>query len=113
MTTRRSCEVDGFTEDDDLTQPDLLRTDPADQRLPVFPTESTWAETVAVRTEPQAQRESAARPASSAWVIQLGAMDDEDKAKSMLDEAKSRSGRALAGSVRRPARRARTRRCPG
>jgi D-alanyl-D-alanine carboxypeptidase len=29
-------------------------------------------------------------------VIQLGAMDDEDKAKSMLSEARSRSGSALA-----------------
>jgi D-alanyl-D-alanine carboxypeptidase len=30
------------------------------------------------------------------WVIQLGATDDEDKARTMLDNAKSRSGRALA-----------------
>jgi len=29
-------------------------------------------------------------------VIQLGATDDEDKAKSMLENAKSRSGRALS-----------------
>ena len=42
-----------------------------------------------------ARRETARAPAS-AWVIQLGAMDDEDKAKSMLEEAKSRSGRSLA-----------------
>lgn len=52
------------------------------------------------------RRESAARstqvvadtPASavSSWVIQLGAMDDEGKAKEMLAEARSRSGRTLA-----------------
>jgi D-alanyl-D-alanine carboxypeptidase len=39
------------------------------------------------------------RPATvTAWVIQLGATDDEDKAKEILDDAKSRSGRALAGA---------------
>jgi D-alanyl-D-alanine carboxypeptidase len=49
---------------------------------------------------PQAARaEIVTRPPVSAWVIQLGAMDDEDKAKSMLDEAKSRSGRALANAA--------------
>ena len=32
----------------------------------------------------------------TAWVIQLGAMDDEDKAKSMLAEARNRAGGALA-----------------
>lgn len=36
------------------------------------------------------------RPAVTGWVIQLGATDDEDKAKAMLDEARSRSGRLLA-----------------
>jgi D-alanyl-D-alanine carboxypeptidase len=36
------------------------------------------------------------RPTVSAWVIQLGAMDDEGKAKEMLSDARSRSGRALA-----------------
>jgi D-alanyl-D-alanine carboxypeptidase len=30
------------------------------------------------------------------WVIQLGAMDDEDKAKAVLDQARTRSGRILA-----------------
>ena len=48
--------------------------------------------TAAARAESRqhARRETARAPAS-AWVIQLGAMDDEDKAKSMLEEAKSRS----------------------
>jgi D-alanyl-D-alanine carboxypeptidase len=36
------------------------------------------------------------RPALTAWVIQLGAMDDEGKAKAVLDEARTRSGRMLA-----------------
>jgi D-alanyl-D-alanine carboxypeptidase len=37
-----------------------------------------------------------ARVTPTAWVIQLGAMDDEDKAKSMLSEARSRVGSTLA-----------------
>ena len=32
----------------------------------------------------------------TSWVIQLGALDDEVKAKAILDHARSRSGRALA-----------------
>jgi D-alanyl-D-alanine carboxypeptidase len=39
---------------------------------------------------------SGARITPTAWVIQLGAMDDEDKAKSMLSEARSRAGGALS-----------------
>ncbi|QFU16686.1 D-alanyl-D-alanine carboxypeptidase [Microvirga thermotolerans] len=38
----------------------------------------------------------AARPAVTGWVIQLGATDDEDKAKAMLDAARAKSGRLLA-----------------
>ncbi|MGE0510377.1 MAG: alpha-(1-_3)-arabinofuranosyltransferase family protein [Acidimicrobiia bacterium] len=56
---RGSQDVVGFTEDDDLTRPDLLRTDPADQRLPVFPADSTWAETVAVQSGPVRARATA------------------------------------------------------
>ncbi|WP_264045696.1 serine hydrolase [Methylobacterium flocculans] len=37
-----------------------------------------------------------ARITPTAWVIQLGAMDDEDKAKSMLADARSRAGGALS-----------------
>jgi len=36
------------------------------------------------------------RPAVTGWIIQLGATDDEQKAKSILEKARSRSGRALA-----------------
>jgi D-alanyl-D-alanine carboxypeptidase len=36
------------------------------------------------------------RLAVTGWVIQLGATDDEDKAKAMLDAARTRSGRLLA-----------------
>jgi D-alanyl-D-alanine carboxypeptidase len=45
---------------------------------------------------PETRQEEARRPAASAWLIQLGATDDEGKAKSILEDAKSRSGRALA-----------------
>ena len=34
--------------------------------------------------------------AASGWVIQLGATDDEGKAKAILEQARSRSGRILA-----------------
>lgn len=66
------------------------------------------AETAAapVRTAsvaPEAPRASAPeprsaqqRPAAGGWVIQLGATDDEAKAKAMLDAARDRSGRLLA-----------------
>jgi D-alanyl-D-alanine carboxypeptidase len=36
------------------------------------------------------------RPAVTGWVIQLGATDDEAKAKAMLDAARGRSGKLLA-----------------
>ncbi|MGY2052829.1 serine hydrolase [Methylobacterium sp. JK268] len=47
---------------------------------------------------PDARPEAPAAKAVSVtpWVIQLGAMDDEGKAKSMLSEARQRSGGALA-----------------
>jgi D-alanyl-D-alanine carboxypeptidase len=47
------------------------------------------------KREPAEPRREAARP-TSPWVIQLGALDDEDKAKSILADARSRSGRMLA-----------------
>ncbi|MFC7664314.1 SPOR domain-containing protein [Methylorubrum suomiense] len=52
-------------------------------------------EGVASRTEapPKDARSEAFRPVTpTPWVIQLGAMDDEDKAKSMLSDARSRTG---------------------
>ncbi|MEA1831485.1 SPOR domain-containing protein [Methylobacterium durans] len=39
---------------------------------------------------------SGPRVVPTAWVIQLGAMDDEDKAKSMLADARARGGGALS-----------------
>jgi D-alanyl-D-alanine carboxypeptidase len=51
---------------------------------------------VAKADMPETRQEDARRPAASAWLIQLGATDDEGKAKSILEDAKSRSGRALA-----------------
>jgi D-alanyl-D-alanine carboxypeptidase len=36
------------------------------------------------------------KPAATGWVIQLGATDDETKAKDILDRARSRSGKLLS-----------------
>ena len=41
-------------------------------------------------------QKTAARPATTEWVIQLGATDDEDKARAMLEAARAKSGRLLA-----------------
>jgi D-alanyl-D-alanine carboxypeptidase len=52
-------------------------------------------EGVASRAEgpPKDARSDGAKPVTpSPWVIQLGAMDDEDKAKSILADARSRTG---------------------
>jgi D-alanyl-D-alanine carboxypeptidase len=52
---------------------------------------------VAAKAEvPDAKRETAVKPAAAGWMIQLGATDEESKAKVILDNAKSRSGRALS-----------------
>jgi D-alanyl-D-alanine carboxypeptidase len=48
-----------------------------------------------VEPKPEAKPELV-RPAISGWVIQLGALDDEGKAKEMLEAAKSSSGRTLS-----------------
>ncbi len=48
------------------------------------------------RTESAPKTVSGTKVTPTAWVIQLGAMDDEDKAKSMLSEARSRAGGSLA-----------------
>lgn len=47
------------------------------------------------RAEAPARAASSPRVTPTAWVIQLGAMDDEDKARSMLTEARSRVGSTL------------------
>jgi D-alanyl-D-alanine carboxypeptidase len=49
--------------------------------------------TAVAKAEPKAE---APRGPVSAWVIQLGAVDDEGKAKEMLASAKTTSGRTLA-----------------
>jgi D-alanyl-D-alanine carboxypeptidase len=43
----------------------------------------------------KAEAKKAERPAVTGWVIQLGATDDEDKAKAMLDAARGRAGKLL------------------
>ncbi|MCJ2080798.1 D-alanyl-D-alanine carboxypeptidase [Methylobacterium sp. J-090] len=48
------------------------------------------------RTESIPKTVSGAKVTPTAWVIQLGAMDDEDKAKSMLAEARTRAGGSLS-----------------
>jgi D-alanyl-D-alanine carboxypeptidase len=83
------------------TAPAPLLGSKLDVRLPETVITKAPEPRVADAPQPQARPQPAraeivTRPPVSAWVIQLGAMDDEDKAKSMLDEAKSRSGRALA-----------------
>ena len=55
---RGSQDVVGFTEDDDPSTPDLLRADPADERLPVFG-DADAAPTVAVQDGPVRARASA------------------------------------------------------
>ena len=55
---RGSQDVTGFTEDGDPTTPDLLRRDPADQRLPVFGDTDAPA-TIAVQEGPVVARASA------------------------------------------------------
>ncbi|HEV2559889.1 MAG TPA: serine hydrolase [Microvirga sp.] len=57
---------------------------------------ATGGQTAVAKSEPAAEKREAPRAAASGWVIQLGATDDESKAKTMLDNARSRSGRALA-----------------
>jgi D-alanyl-D-alanine carboxypeptidase len=52
----------------------------------------------ATPTPPQSKRD-VPRETPSGWVIQLGATDDEGKAKAMLESARSRLGRALSGAA--------------
>ena len=55
--------------------------------------------TASLKVEPpkteKAEAKKAERPAVTGWVIQLGATDDEDKAKAMLDAARGRAGKLL------------------
>jgi D-alanyl-D-alanine carboxypeptidase len=50
--------------------------------------------TVSIKTE--AVEKKVERPAVTGWVIQLGATDDETKAKALLDTARNRFGKLLA-----------------
>jgi D-alanyl-D-alanine carboxypeptidase len=69
-------------------------------RLPAAEIVIAKAEAAEPRSEPVAKPALAASPAPaapvSAWVIQLGAVDDESKAQEILEEARSRSRRVLA-----------------
>jgi D-alanyl-D-alanine carboxypeptidase len=88
-----------------MQQPAPARTAPTASPAPTPPPAPASAkqeerivptQTAAKTESVDVKREDTRRAAVSAWVIQLGATDDEDKAKSMLDDAKSRSGRALS-----------------
>lgn len=56
---RSSQDVVGFTEDDDPGEPDVLREDPADERLPVFGADGDAPPTVAVQDGPVRARATA------------------------------------------------------
>jgi D-alanyl-D-alanine carboxypeptidase len=65
------------------------------ERLPAPPAAAPI--TVARAETPEPKREPARAAATvGGWVIQLGATDDEDKAKTMLSNARSRSGGVLS-----------------
>jgi D-alanyl-D-alanine carboxypeptidase len=49
-----------------------------------------------VRSAALESKREAPRPNVTEWVIQLGASEDEDKAKDMLDSARSRAGKLLS-----------------
>lgn len=70
-----------------VARPEPARSEPAKSQGPKADSKSEVVEPP--RREPL-------RAAVSAWVIQLGAMDDESKAKEVLEKARSRSGRMLA-----------------
>ncbi|MCB5176753.1 serine hydrolase [Microvirga lenta] len=69
-----------------------------EDRVPASAPAPAPVKTAAIKVEaPKVEAQKpAARPAVSGWVIQLGATDDEEKAKAMLDAARSRSGKLLA-----------------
>jgi D-alanyl-D-alanine carboxypeptidase len=66
-------------------------------RLEATPEIKVEAKVETKAAAPEAKRDTP-RTAPTGWVIQLGAMDDQDKAKDMLDRAKARMGRALQGA---------------
>jgi D-alanyl-D-alanine carboxypeptidase len=60
-----------------------------EERLPA-------GQTIVAKAAPVEMKREVARTTVSGWMIQLGATDDETKAKVILDNAKSRGGRALS-----------------
>jgi D-alanyl-D-alanine carboxypeptidase len=49
--------------------------------------------------DPETRREQSRSSALTAWIIQIGATDDEAKAKAILNDAKARAGRTLAKAL--------------
>ena len=65
----------------------------------VAPAPAAPAQVAAKAEAPKAEvpaTKKAERPTVTGWVIQLGATDDEEKAKAVLDAARSRNGKLLA-----------------
>lgn len=66
------------------------------EATPVEPAPAAAAPTKTASLKVEApETKKAERPAVTGWVIQLGATDDESKAKEMLDTARSRFGKLL------------------
>ncbi len=66
------------------------------EAAPVEPAPAAAAPTKTASLKVEApETKKAERPAVTGWVIQLGATDDESKAKEMLDTARSRFGKLL------------------
>ncbi|MCC2649959.1 MAG: hypothetical protein K0Q60_114 [Microvirga sp.] len=66
------------------------------EAAPVEPAPAAAAPTKTASLKVEApEAKKAERPAVTGWVIQLGATDDESKAKEMLDTARSRFGKLL------------------
>ena len=75
----------------------------SEDRVPAAPMPSAKADdrassarTVVAKAEIAEPKREPVKPLVSGWMIQLGATDEEGKAKVIIDNAKSRSGRALA-----------------
>jgi D-alanyl-D-alanine carboxypeptidase len=61
-----------------------------------LPAPETIVAKAPAKADPEPQSRAVAAAPRSGWMIQLGALDDEDKAKEILAQARSASGRALA-----------------
>jgi D-alanyl-D-alanine carboxypeptidase len=72
-------------------RPEPIKSEP--MKAEPLRTEASRAD---VKTEAAEPRRDDLRAVVSGWMIQLGATDDEAKAKAILDQARSRSGRMLA-----------------